>query len=165
VVALNTLDDIKALKETWQVECKLANGRDGAGALPEDVWETYSAFANTQGGEILLGLRELGPGRYELAGITNVKKVLEELEAGLNNRSVVSANLLTPDSVTQHLIEGKYLIQVRVPKAPINLRPVYIGADPLRGSYVRSQSSDIRLDPERVRKIQAKARSEMLQKA
>jgi ATP-dependent DNA helicase RecG len=69
MTALFTLEDIKALKETWQIECKLAQGRDGEGALPEDIWETYSAFANTQGGDIFLGLRELGPGDYKLAGI------------------------------------------------------------------------------------------------
>jgi predicted HTH transcriptional regulator len=165
VAVLNTLEDIRALKETWQVECKLANGRDGSGALPEDIWETYSAFANTQGGEILLGLRELGPGRYELAGIANVKKVLAELHAGLEDRSRVSANLLTPDSIRQHCIEGKCVIEIKVPKAPLALRPVYLGADPLRGSYVRSQSFDIRLTPDRVRRIQARVRSELLQKA
>ena len=101
VLLLNTLEDISAIKETWQVECKLAQGRDGLGTLPEHIWETYSAFANTQGGDILLGLRELGPGRYELAGITNVDKVLEELHAGLNNPNFVSTNLLTPGSITR----------------------------------------------------------------
>lgn len=163
--ALNTLEDISALKETWQVECKLAQGRDGLGTLPEDMWETYSAFANTQGGEILLGLRELGPGRYELAGITNVNKVLDELQAGLNNRNFVSANLLTSESITQHCIDNKCVIQIKVPKAPLELRPVFVGGDPLRGSYVRNQSSDVRLHPDRVKKILARVRNELIQKA
>ena len=92
--ALNTLADIAAIKETWQVECKLAQGRDGSGALPEDIWETYSAFANTQGGDIFLGLRELGPGRYELAGIPEPGKVVSDLMAGVNDPKVVSTNLL-----------------------------------------------------------------------
>lgn len=163
--SVQTLADIKALKETWQVECKLAQGRDGSGSLPEDIWETYSAFANTQGGDIFLGLRELGPGNYELAGIPNAAKVVKQLLQGLETPGVVSANILCIDSIGILTIEGKDIIHVHVPRAPVYLRPIYIGSNVLNGSYVRSQSADIRLDPERVRRLQAKVRGELLGKS
>ncbi len=41
-----TLADIRRLHESVALECKLAAGRDGKGALPDDFWPTYSAFAN-----------------------------------------------------------------------------------------------------------------------
>jgi ATP-dependent DNA helicase RecG len=165
MTALQTLEDISALKETWQIECKLALGRNGEGALPEDVWETYSAFANTNGGDIFLGLRELGPGKYELAGIPNPKLVIDELMAGLNNAKLVSANVLCLDSVAIVVIDDKSIVHINVPKAPVYLRPVYIGTDPLMGTYVRSGDADLRLDPDRVRRLQAKVRGQLISKS
>jgi predicted HTH transcriptional regulator len=165
VPLLRSLADIAGLKETWQIECKLARGRDGEGALPEDIWETYGAFANTQGGDIFLGLRELGPGNYELAGISNPGKVIGELMTGANDPKRVSVNLLCIESVAVIVIEGFNIIHINIPKAPIYLRPVYIGNDPLNGSFVRDRSSDIKLSPDRVRRMQARVRGELLGKA
>ena len=39
--------------ETVHLECKLAKN-----AIPDNFWETYSSFANTDGGTILLGVKE-----------------------------------------------------------------------------------------------------------
>ena len=45
-----TLSDIAAFYESVDLECKAAQGRDGAGELPLSFWETYSAMANAEGG-------------------------------------------------------------------------------------------------------------------
>jgi len=45
--------DIYKLSENKELECKEASG-----GLPKDMWETYSAFANSDGGVILLGIKE-----------------------------------------------------------------------------------------------------------
>lgn len=63
-----------ALRESVDIECKLAQGKDGKGAFPKDAWETYSAFANSSGGDIFLGLREKKDGHFELKGIHNTQK-------------------------------------------------------------------------------------------
>jgi predicted HTH transcriptional regulator len=63
----HTLEDLPSLVESVELECKLAQGQDGKGELPKDFWLTYSAFANTQGGVVLLGVREKD-GRFSVAG-------------------------------------------------------------------------------------------------
>ena len=75
--------DLALLRESVDLECKLAAGRDGQGAVPEDFWPTYSAFANTEGGVVVLGLRERH-GQFTVEGIANVAKVRKELFDSLN---------------------------------------------------------------------------------
>ncbi|MBR4536736.1 MAG: putative DNA binding domain-containing protein, partial [Bacteroidales bacterium] len=45
------IDDLLQYGERVTLECKKAET-----ALPKSVWETYSAFANTNGGYIILGI-------------------------------------------------------------------------------------------------------------
>ncbi len=72
MIDLNTIKDLSLLRESHDLECKLGLGRDGQGAVPEDFWPTYSAFANTDGGVVVLGVKERNgtfqaPKLYELA--------------------------------------------------------------------------------------------------
>jgi predicted HTH transcriptional regulator len=116
LIDIRTLDDLTLLKESVDVECKLAAGRDGKGQLPDDFWPTYSAFANGKGGIIILGLRKSN-GEYRLNGIVDFEKIRIDLFNQLNNRQRVSSNLLTDASVHHLVIEGKNIIIVKIPAA------------------------------------------------
>ena len=74
--------DFDQWKERDEVEFKFAAGKDGRGALPDSVWETYSAMANTGGGIIVLGVRERSDRSLEFKGIADIEKVTR---AVLNN--------------------------------------------------------------------------------
>jgi ATP-dependent DNA helicase RecG len=89
-ITLDTLGNLASLSESVDVECKLATGADGKGQLPRDFWPTYSAFANTHGGLIMLGLQEKH-GRFTARGIEDVDRVVTDLFNTINNPQKVAS--------------------------------------------------------------------------
>lgn len=148
---IQSLADIDTLSESADVECKLAQGRDGQGACPQSLWESISAFANTLGGDIFLGLEENDQGRFTLAGIENSDKVIEEVWQGLNDPMLVSENIIPRENIRTITIDGQTLIHIHVPRANCRQRPIYIKGNPLGGTYLRQHSADIRASDEVVR--------------
>lgn len=155
MIEIQTLGDIALLREAVDLECKLAAGRDGRGALPEDFWPTYSAFANTEGGVVVLGVRERG-GQFELEGIANVDKVRTALFDGLNNPQKVSVNILSDRQVREVVLDRKALLVVEIPQASRKQRPVHLTANPLGGhAYRRLNNGDRTMSDEEVKRMLA----------
>ncbi len=150
-----TITDLEQQTEGSDLEAKLAVGRDGRGELPRNVFETYSAMANTDGGIVLLGVRELDSGRLEVAGIPDIAKVQKALWDGLNNRQQVSANILRNDSVDTFEIDGRQILRLVVPRAERAHRPVFVGKNPLEGTFRRNHEGDYRCSAEDVRRMLA----------
>lgn len=71
------------------------------GGLPLSMWETYSAFANGDGGSILLGVMENEDGSFQTAGldIKDKERILKNLWNVVNDRKKVSINLLSEKDV------------------------------------------------------------------
>lgn len=149
-----TVEDIAILAKTEEVECKPAAGRDGQGQLPADLWPTYSAFANTHGGVILLGLREASQG-FRLVGLAKPDKLRTDLFNQANNPQKVSVNLLSRDNIRSITIDGQHLLAMEVPPVGRKHRPVYINGNPLIGTYCRSDEGDRLCDSETVRRMLA----------
>ncbi|WP_299591302.1 RNA-binding domain-containing protein [uncultured Microbulbifer sp.] len=93
MIEISGPEDIAALKESSDVGCKLAKGRDGKGACPKGLWDTYSAFANTQDGDIFWGLEEDKHGKFSLVGIQDTGKVIDEIWSSVNDSTLLSANV------------------------------------------------------------------------
>ena len=155
MIEIQSLEDLSLLRESISLECKLANGRDGKGALPEDFWPTYSAMANADGGLVVLGLRERKE-QFELVGIENAEKVRSELFNNLNNRQKVSVNLLADSHVLELVLHGKTLLLVNIPRARRQQRPVYLTTNPFNGNtYRRLNEGDRPLPDEDVKRMLA----------
>ena len=152
MTSISTMD-LEHLAEGHDLEAKLASGRDGRGELPASFFDSYSAFANTDGGDVFLGVEELANGKLRVHGITNFAKVLKALWDGLNNPQRVSVNLLNERDVETLVVDGKSVICITVPRAPRRLRPVYIGANPFTGSFRRNNEGDYRCPDDVVRRM------------
>ena len=147
------LDDISALAESVDVECKAAQSRDGRGELPEDFWKSYSAMGNGEDGVIWLGIEEKPRGSFRAVGIADLERVRKALWDNLHNRKQVSVNLLTEQNVQPVQVDGKTVLRVEVPRAPRQLKPVHLGSNPLGGTYLRRYEGDYTADDETVRRM------------
>ncbi len=148
--------NVDQYSEGIDLEAKRAGGRDGKGALPNGVWETYSAFANTDGGVILLGVSERPDHSLVATGIEEPDRVEGDFWNQVNNPRKVSRNLLSRHAVVKHpLANGLWVIAIQVPRASRKERPVFIDGNPLTGTYKRQQAGDYRCTEEEVRRMLA----------
>jgi ATP-dependent DNA helicase RecG len=145
--------NIEELSEQFDLEVKKAQGRHGQGEFPADFLPSYSAMANTNGGIIILGIEEYKTGKFKVLGIQDTAKVLKALWDGLNNRQRVSANLLSEADVQIREVQEKSIIVVNIPRASRTQRPIFIGSNPLIGTYRRNYEGDYRCDEDMVRRM------------
>lgn len=133
-----SLELLTTYKENSLLEVKSARG-----GLPNSLWESYSAFANSEGGVIVLGVKEnTKDGSLYVEGLDDVHKMLKDFWNMVNNRQKVSCNILTDSMAIPDKLEGKNVIVIRVPRAERTSRPVYVGSDPRTGTYRRNFEGD-----------------------
>ena len=81
-------------------------------SVPADFWPSYSAFANTDGGVIILGVRERD-GKREIEGLADTEKIMADLWNAVNNPDKVSANVLFNESIYPVDVDGKAVVRRR----------------------------------------------------
>lgn len=128
--------------------------KSAKGGLPKSLWETYSAFANSGGGSIWLGVSQK-QGRLQVEGIEDAAKVVGDIWNLVNNREKISHNLLAEGSIRIVPVPepGKALIQIQVPRASRRERPVYVGKDPFTGTFRRNHEGDYLCNSDEVRRM------------
>ena len=139
------LNNLQNYREDNRIEAKQA-----LGGLPESIWETYSAFANAEGGILLLGVEELPDKSLHALDLLDPQWLIDDFWTILNDPIRVSVNILTEENVQIHRVDGKRIIAITVPKAAPSQKPVYIDNDPYRGTYRRCGEGDCRCPREEV---------------
>ena len=136
IMKLTTLEEILSLKESSQVEYKKAKN-----AFPKDAWKTYSAFANTSGGYLILGLSEDEYKNPVLTGVKDAEKIISDFCSILANRDKVSLNIINNDDIRTSIIEGKTIIIIHIKEAAITDKPIYLN-NSITQTYIRLHSQD-----------------------
>lgn len=155
-----TCEELLELRENYQFEAKSAQGQNGNGEIPKDLWESYSAMANTDGGKILLGAKELKDGSLEFLGINDIDRVQKDFWTTVNNPQKVNKNILNDADLQVINCQEKDLILINIPRVSRTIKPIYIGQNPLTGTYLRYHDSDIKANEDIVKHFLADAINE-----
>ncbi|WP_368241675.1 helix-turn-helix domain-containing protein [Intestinimonas butyriciproducens] len=131
------LNHIEQYRENNRLEAKLATG-----GLPHSIWETHSAFANSYGGLILLGVEERPDHSLRVQGLLEPHEMAKEFWRMVSDPQVVSVNILRPEDVWVAGTDDGAVLVIQVPPGERDQLPVYLGQDPFHGSYRRSGDGD-----------------------
>ena len=139
------INKLSNYKEDNRLEVKRASG-----GLPHSLWETYSSFANSDGGLIVLGVEEDKKHQLHVIGVNNPDDLVRDFWNTINNPQKISLNILTDSMVSVQTIDDKQIVIIEVPRAEREMRPIYVGTDPMRGTYRRNNEGDFHCSREQV---------------
>lgn len=143
--------------EDCEIEYK--SGKDG---FPKELWKTYSAFANTNTGIIVIGIKEKR-GIFKIEGLTEeqLTKYKKQFWDNCNNPNTISRNLLKNEDINVIEVNEKKLLGIRVPFASRTERPVYLTRNPLGNTYKRNHEGDYRCTDDEVKRMLADSSIEL----
>ena len=131
-------------RHEWRdVEFKEAQRR-----VPRDAYETVSAFANTEGGHLVFGVRKCDH-EMEIVGVLDIDKVQNEFLSTLRQPDKISATIDIVEEL--HTQDDSNLLIFYVPEVHRSDKPIFLNGD-IRRAFVRSGGCDVRCsDQERNR--------------
>ena len=136
--------------------------KDCRGGLSNDLWETVCAFANTQGGWLLIGVDKKGIAvGFDEDHANNLKKDLFDIE---RNKNKISREVFTDNDVEldRHETNNRVLIVVRIAAVPRTSKPVFLNNNPMTGTFVRRHESDYRCNEQEVKRMFRDASAEAI---
>lgn len=113
--------------------------KEASGGLPKSMWETVSAFSNTAGGWIILGVREkkneIGS-EFIVNGVTNPEQMEQDIVTTLRSRTKFNAPISC--KAMRYKVDDRVVLAFEIPLSPH--RPVAIKNN--GEVYVRTGSGD-----------------------
>lgn len=132
--------------------------KQASGGFPGSFWDTYSAFANTEGGTIILGIIEKNDGLYlDIISDDLAEKYKRDFWNNVNNKSTISCNLMKNDDLQVVKFNGYNIMLFHIPCASREQRPVYRTTNPYNGTFKRNFEGDYKCTGKEVQRMFADA--------
>lgn len=129
------------VKKLQDIEWEDFEVKQAASELPKNIWETVSAFSNTGGGWIILGVKDLSQGVFEITGVKNPAKIEQDFTTALRGEKFNAK--ITPLS-RSYSFDDKTVLAFYIPVA--ERKPVYFNTP--SNTFIRSGSGDQRASSE-----------------
>lgn len=108
--------------------------KEAKNELPKNIWEAVSAFSNSAGGWIVLGIRQTGK-TFEIQGTENPEKLEQDFLGTLRSQKF---NTRLSARSKLYEIDGKKIIAFYIPSS--QQKPVYFGSP--GNTFIRMGSGD-----------------------
>ncbi len=118
--------------------------------VSEDVYESVSAFANTEGGWLVFGVED-NHGELTIVGVIDIDKVQNDFLTALRSGTKVSPFV---GAKNEEKIEhnGDTLLIFYIPESPRSEKPVHLNND-IRQCYIRRGSCDEKCNLEEIKRF------------
>jgi len=126
IAALNSIEwtDVEFKEASWEV--------------PKSALSTVSAFANTEGGHLVFGVKEAN-GAFTITGVIDADKVQNSFLGQVRDLNKISGIL--PITASAHNMPDGMVLVFFVPEAVRNQKPIYVDGNPKK-AYIRRGSRD-----------------------
>lgn len=124
-------------EESVELEAKRSSG-----SVPQNAWESISAFANGAGGYLVLGIEETDDA-WRATGVSNPNRMIQDIHNLMRDHSKISCEVVRNGDIWKKSIEGAQIVVVRVAPASRRNKPVFIKGD-RNLAYVRRNEGDAR---------------------
>ena len=131
-----TRDDLLAALQS--IEWNDIEFKEATWAVPKDALSTVSAFANTDGGHLVFGVKQTN-GTFTVTGVTDADQMQNTFLGQMRDTNKVS--VLLPVEPKKHDLPEGIVLAFYIPEASRQQKPVYIDGNPKK-AYIRRGGRD-----------------------
>ncbi|KMQ51968.1 ATPase AAA [Chitinispirillum alkaliphilum] len=139
-----------------QHEWKDVEFKEARTAIPKSAYESVSAFANTEGGHLVFGVKKDGSD-FEVVGVIDVDKIQNDFLTSLRQKEKINQPVDVQENL--HTIESKDLLVFYIPESSRTQKPVYLNGTITR-SYLRKGACDVKCTQDEIHRLLRDASTE-----
>ncbi len=139
-----------------QHEWKDVEFKEARTAVPKSAYESVSAFANTEGGHLVFGIKKEGA-EFEIVGVLDVDKVQNDFITTVRQRDKLNRTIDVQEHL--HSVDSNDVLIFYVPEVSRDQKPIYLNGD-IKRSFLRKGACDVRCSPDEMHRLLRDASNE-----